>query len=237
MKCISKSEVKNTKGITLIALVITIILLLILAGVALNVALGDNGLISKSKQAVDASKGASERESLQMALAEQILDSEMGISENTLGTVLYDKTLENGNKWSIVSMNDDGTVYGTGWTFVEKGTNLPGYGELKSAWLISSEGKMIELEDNSYTKISFGEGIGTTDGLMFNLDSSIVERNSSKEELEEQLGNNVELINFDWNENSGINNGAFILDGVDDYIRVKLDENGKAQLGQRRIYI
>ena len=42
----------KTNGITLIALIISIILLLILAGVVLNVVIGDNGLIGKSKEAV-----------------------------------------------------------------------------------------------------------------------------------------------------------------------------------------
>ena len=40
---------KHAKGITLIALVITIIVLLILAGVAINALFGDNGLITKAQ--------------------------------------------------------------------------------------------------------------------------------------------------------------------------------------------
>ena len=38
---------KNNKGITLVALVITIIVLLILAGVTLSMVLGPNGIISR----------------------------------------------------------------------------------------------------------------------------------------------------------------------------------------------
>ena len=40
---------KNKKGITLIALVITIIILLILAAVAIQLALGENGLIGRAQ--------------------------------------------------------------------------------------------------------------------------------------------------------------------------------------------
>lgn len=40
---------KSTKAITLIALIITIIVLLILAGVTINMVLGDNGLFNKAK--------------------------------------------------------------------------------------------------------------------------------------------------------------------------------------------
>lgn len=42
---------KEEKGVTLIALIITIILLLILVGISLNFALGNNGMIGKSKKA------------------------------------------------------------------------------------------------------------------------------------------------------------------------------------------
>lgn len=42
---------RNQKGITLIALVITIIVLLILAGVSIAMLTGDNGLLTKSRQA------------------------------------------------------------------------------------------------------------------------------------------------------------------------------------------
>ena len=45
-----KRKDKNT-GITLIALVITIVIMLLLAGVAIQIAMGENGLISKSVQA------------------------------------------------------------------------------------------------------------------------------------------------------------------------------------------
>ncbi len=43
---------KKENGITLVALVVTIIILLILAGVTLSIALQDGGLINMSKDAV-----------------------------------------------------------------------------------------------------------------------------------------------------------------------------------------
>ena len=44
-------KTKEMKGITLIALVVTIVVLLILAGVSINLLLGDNGIIIKAKEA------------------------------------------------------------------------------------------------------------------------------------------------------------------------------------------
>ena len=42
---------KNNKGITLVALVVTIIILIILAGISINLLLGDNGIITIAKKA------------------------------------------------------------------------------------------------------------------------------------------------------------------------------------------
>lgn len=48
-----QKKIIKERGITLVALVITIIILLILAGVALSLVIGKNGLITKSKEGVD----------------------------------------------------------------------------------------------------------------------------------------------------------------------------------------
>lgn len=42
-------NIKNNKGITLIALVITIIILLILAGITIATLTGENGILRKSR--------------------------------------------------------------------------------------------------------------------------------------------------------------------------------------------
>ena len=44
---------KSNKGVTLVALVITIIVLLILAGVSISLIAGDNGILTKGKKAAD----------------------------------------------------------------------------------------------------------------------------------------------------------------------------------------
>lgn len=53
---------KNQKGITLVALVITIIVLLILAGVTISLVLGNNGLIDRAKQAKTETTNATNKE-------------------------------------------------------------------------------------------------------------------------------------------------------------------------------
>ncbi len=56
----------NEKGITLVALVVTIIVLLILAGVSISLVLGDNGIITRTQDAVTKYKEAEAEEQWQM---------------------------------------------------------------------------------------------------------------------------------------------------------------------------
>ena len=56
------NKVKSKKGITLVALVVTIVVLLILAGVSINLVLGNNGIIAKAKDAETKSAEASQND-------------------------------------------------------------------------------------------------------------------------------------------------------------------------------
>ena len=60
---------KSNKGITLVALVITIIVLLILAGVSISLVVGDNGVLTQSKNAATATKKADVEEALGRAIS------------------------------------------------------------------------------------------------------------------------------------------------------------------------
>ena len=46
-----KNQKKKDQGITMVALAVTIIVLIILASVSINILIGDNGIITKAKQA------------------------------------------------------------------------------------------------------------------------------------------------------------------------------------------
>ena len=59
---------KNNKGITLIALVVTIIVLLILAGVLIAMLTGDNGILTQSKNAKTDTEKAEAVERINLAL-------------------------------------------------------------------------------------------------------------------------------------------------------------------------
>lgn len=66
----SSVRIKNsTSGITLIALIITIIVLLILAGVSISMALGDNGIITRSQYAKERHEYGTAKEIIELKVA------------------------------------------------------------------------------------------------------------------------------------------------------------------------
>ena len=67
---------KEQKGITLIALVITIIVLLILAGVSIAMLTGENGILTKATTAKTNTIEAELKEQVSLALGEIIADQE-----------------------------------------------------------------------------------------------------------------------------------------------------------------
>ena len=69
IKTAKKQKLKESKGITLIALVITIIVLLILAGVTIATLTGDNGILKKAGDAKTQTEQAKEDENLKIAIA------------------------------------------------------------------------------------------------------------------------------------------------------------------------
>ena len=64
---------KKEKGITLIALVITIIVLLILAGVTVATLTGDNGLLTKTNEAKESTEIETEKEIIKSCLSIETL--------------------------------------------------------------------------------------------------------------------------------------------------------------------
>ena len=161
--------------------------------------------------------------------ADKIQNPELTSSYH-IGTDLYDKTLENGDIWNIVVINDSQEDYGTGWTFIEKGTNLMDYGESKYSWLVNyNTGEKIRLEEEKYTRLDYSSSMAVTDGLIFNIDPTILE-GVEAEELQNNpsvLGENVELKNFNWTEDSGLTSKSFNFDGQDDHINILYDDQEK----------
>ena len=73
-------QTKKQKGITLIALVITVIVLLILAAVTINALSGDNGILRRAREAKEKTGASQEEESVKVSVTEALTQ---GIGELT----------------------------------------------------------------------------------------------------------------------------------------------------------
>jgi len=75
---------KSIKGITLIALVITIIILIILSAVGIYLSLGENGIFKKAKYATEEYVNEQAREELEIGKMTNELESHVGGSRETV---------------------------------------------------------------------------------------------------------------------------------------------------------
>ena len=73
-----KTKLKGQNGITLIALVITIIVLLILAAVSIATLTGENGILTRATEAKKNTGIGKEKEILQLAYTSAIINNEPG---------------------------------------------------------------------------------------------------------------------------------------------------------------
>ena len=207
MKKIQKKE----NGITLIALVITIIVLLILAGVSIAMLTGQNGILTQAQNAKEKTEIASEKEAIQLIM----INREMSNDEKyNIGEELRDRTLANGDNWKIVSVNDTGIVYGDNCYFIGKGTNLENYGDTKHNWVIDyGTGEVIELPEEGFVKLAYGENLAVTENIILNADPINMGDSNS-------WGEGVTVYGITEGDGYGWNETEFKLDGVDDYIEV-----------------
>ena len=75
---------RNSKGITLIVLVITIVVLLILAGISLSFVLGNEGILKRATNAADKTDEAAVLEEIQMTILELQVENLNQVTLETL---------------------------------------------------------------------------------------------------------------------------------------------------------
>ena len=164
-------KLKNGKGITLIALVVTIVVLLILAGVSISLILDNNGIIQKSKQARKEYGQAKENEQADLTNVSDWIDEAKKIPEIV--------EPENIDDW-IFSEETDGTIIIKSYKGGEKTVTIPNYingkpvkkiesgystdmGHLYSIWAeeICSAKSFYWYPQQTITEVIISEGIET----------------------------------------------------------------------------
>lgn len=104
-----REEFISAHGITLISLVITIIILIILAGVAINLSIGKNGISRRAKQAKVTYEQSIAREKVEIVLLDAIIEKNQNplyTSEEFLNNMLEESGIEvNGNVVTVDNYN------------------------------------------------------------------------------------------------------------------------------------
>lgn len=137
---------RNDKGITLIALVITIIILLILAGLSIQILAGENGLIKRTVKSKQLQEDAEEKELVELAVSSAKIDGEGNIITDNLNKAL-NETFNNGTKVTEIS---------EGWNY-----------QGKKLYKIYSNGKVEEMTEekiilpSGYQQVEYLESTGT----------------------------------------------------------------------------
>ena len=151
-----KEELKyGKKGITLISLVVTIIVLLILAGITISMLFGENGLLNRATDATEEYSKSEAREKVELLLSEYVIDKATGENDNF--TNFLRKNLQVG-----VAENDDNT-----------------YSFMLGEWqVVTDENRVISIEkfkldvDKTYPSVaSMKADTGLTDGQLVQTES------------------------------------------------------------------
>ena len=188
LKSVSMSF-KEERGITLIALVITVIVLLIFAGVSISLVVGNNGVLTQASNAVIESRKAEAREDVVMAFASAEADywsewtknSSLVKDENYYNSKIPEYLSKTGTFVSLVYMEQDGTYevkynkFGNDYTFiVDQNGNVSFEGAVASTGGSNTETGTQEPQFTQYSVRfnSNGGTIGSMDDQNFSVNTA-----------------------------------------------------------------
>ncbi len=165
-----KEIIKRSGGITLIALVITIIVLLILAGVTIATLTGDNGLLSKAATAKNTSTEVKVIEKIKLAYQDYYLGQHTnpgytfqnavdkmfgeGVATVTESNDVYKVTFTNGKKYTFNALTKEVAELEEIWT------------QNETTVTNTKTGQVLEVGDTVYydSGVAAYEGIGDNQG-------------------------------------------------------------------------
>ena len=196
---------KTNNGITLIALVITIIVLLILAGATIATLMGDNGILTKANEAKKQNEIAEVKEKAQLDIASWVADKIENGEDATVDTpdlvksILDTANPDVNNRYykdvtdeGVVTPNDYivpiGELYTNGTGYTQAGTEVE---EKPSDWestqvtaIADGQGEVIPLPDNFYYV-----GGTKSEGIVISDSSADAKKGTSHEVAQTLQGN------------------------------------------------
>ena len=171
----------KNKGITLIALVITIIVLLILAGITIGTLTGENGILSNTLSSKEKTEIANEKEIVEIAAVEAKRRDKFGEVTKTRLQIALDENTEKG----ITNVENDEEILLA--TFIESGRIYEVDKEANVTYLGKAEDVLNQ------TKIEANPASNSTPQLVQNIELTIKTPLSIKDE-------NIILV-YAWSNN------------------------------------
>ena len=167
-------KTKEIKGITLITLAITIVVLIILAGVSINAVIGDDGIIKKAQNSANLTKEAEVKEAINRTILEFYLTNDYATLEEFLKAKAEDGSIDS------VTKNADGTLTvkkGEYSVTVENKTNSSGGsssgGETQTPEITIGEAKVVANSDGTGSAITDANSVYLGNTLYITFSHSI----------------------------------------------------------------
>lgn len=124
---------KRNKGITLVALTVTVIVLIIITGITVNFTLGENGVITRAKETRESVQIDDEQKGVKIAAVEAKMESHS--SEKSMEVLLKEKLEEQFGKNSVTVVDTGDGYFSV--TFVES----------NRVYVVNEKGTSIKLND------------------------------------------------------------------------------------------
>ena len=138
---------KKERGITLVALVVTIVVLLILAGISLNLAIGNEGILTRSKEATNKYEKQAENEQQGLNNVDDWMDEQFGdtgMKKVTVNTKATKNGTINGQEPNI-----NNPIIPKGYTPINAGSATWGDGNSSPAPSSIDNGLVIKDDNNN----------------------------------------------------------------------------------------
>lgn len=208
---------KKENGVSLLALVVTIIVLIIIAGAVIANIRGNSGIINQSANADKKKLTSEEKEAVQWAAAQAVAD------ETNKSGVIADKTKIQEKLNTYIGDADskkfEYNIYGPGDTYINKILTADIYvvkfQNTGNAYIIDETGNVRLYEDSS--------GIVDRDGVLINPGSISINREPTGKYYELKITSNTKDYKVTCSDES-------VLD-------VKKDKNGKILVENNKIFV
>ena len=224
-----KKNFKNEKAITLIALVITIIVLLILAGISIATLTGNNGLLSKATSAKEETKKAEYKESLELIGAGLQIDKRRENWSTEVFMEKYKEAIEKDKKFEVEEENNKIKVTTKeGYVFYVEEEKVEFGGKEELTTKPESLASKVEVGDyvaykagtHSYTS---EKGTGTTGGNGYDTPQTFTSNDNIKWRVLSKENNEVVLISEEPLQTD--DNKEFYLNGAIGYLYAEEELN------------